>query len=43
MLETGTKLPNVGAHNDEGALMQFSSFKGKPLVVWFYPRADTPG
>ncbi|TMA19075.1 MAG: redoxin domain-containing protein [Deltaproteobacteria bacterium] len=25
---------------EEGSL---SDFKGKPVVLWFYPKADTPG
>jgi thioredoxin-dependent peroxiredoxin len=43
MLEAGAGLPNVGAEDDAGKTVRLRDFNGKPLVVYFYPRADTPG
>jgi peroxiredoxin Q/BCP len=43
MLEAGARLPDVGAEDDAGQPVRLRAFKGKPLVVYFYPKADTPG
>ena len=43
MLAVGAKVPKAGACDDEGNRVMLSSFAGKPFVIWFYPRADTPG
>ena len=43
MLETGATLPDVAAQDDAGNVVHLRDFTGKPLVVYFYPKADTPG
>jgi peroxiredoxin Q/BCP len=43
MLDAGAPLPNVGAEDDAGKPIKLRDYTGKPLVVYFYPKADTPG
>ncbi len=39
----GDPAPEVGLLDDRGALFQLSSLRGKKVVLYFYPKADTPG
>jgi peroxiredoxin len=43
MLSVGTQAPDfeVGAH--DGTTVKLSDYRGKKVLLWFYPRADTPG
>ena len=43
MLEAGAQVPNVGAQDQTGRDVNLRAFKGRKLVVYFYPKADTPG
>lgn len=43
MLEAGAPVPDVGAQDQAGNDVQLRGFKGRKLVVFFYPKADTPG
>lgn len=43
MLQAGDKLPDVMLTDADGAPLSLASYKGRPLVVYFYPKADTPG
>jgi len=43
MLETGSLAPDFLVHDDEGNARSLRDFAGKTLVLWFYPKADTPG
>lgn len=43
MLETGTPAPDFTLPNQDGEDVTLSSFRGKPVVVYFYPKANTPG
>jgi peroxiredoxin Q/BCP len=43
MLETGAALPAVSLDDDAGNTVDLASLAGRPLVIYFYPRADTPG
>ena len=43
MLKIGDQLPEFELQNQEGHLVKSSGFKGKKLVVFFYPKANTPG
>ena len=43
MLEVGKKAPKFSLENQEGKVLNLSSFKGKNLVVYFYPKDSTPG
>lgn len=41
-LKVGDKAPNFSAHDDQGNTVTLSDYKGKKLVVFFYPKANTP-
>jgi peroxiredoxin Q/BCP len=43
MLKEGDKAPDIRLANDAGEPFQLSSLKGKRVVLYFYPKADTPG
>ena len=43
MLEAGDSLPNVTLKDADGADFSLERFRGRPVVVYFYPKADTPG
>ncbi len=43
MLEAGAPVPDVGAEDQAGHDVKLRGFKGRKLVVYFYPKADTPG
>lgn len=42
-LEEGKKAPEFSLPDEDGNTVRLSDFKGKPVVVFFYPKADTPG
>ena len=42
-LQEGDKAPSFKLPADNGEKIALSDFKGKKLVIFFYPRADTPG
>lgn len=42
-LSAGDMAPNFKAEDQDGNLVQLSDFKGKKLVLFFYPKASTPG
>lgn len=43
MLETGATLPEITVADDAGVSTDLRSFVGSPLVLYFYPKDDTPG
>lgn len=43
MLEPGDKAPAFTLQDQNGEKVKLSDLKGQPVVVYFYPRADTPG
>ena len=43
MLKTGDKLPAVNLTDDSGTPLSTRDLVGKPLVLYFYPKDDTPG
>jgi peroxiredoxin Q/BCP len=43
MLTEGTKAPPFHLPRDGGGMISLSDFSGRKLVLFFYPRADTPG
>ena len=43
MLEVGTKAPDFTLKNQEGQEVSLSQFAGKRVVLYFYPRDNTPG
>jgi peroxiredoxin Q/BCP len=42
-LKIGTKAPAFTLPNNSGEKVSLRDFKGRKLVIYFYPRADTPG
>jgi thioredoxin-dependent peroxiredoxin len=42
-LEVGRKAPAFSLPRDGGGNVSLAQFKGRKLVIYFYPRADTPG
>ncbi|HEV2711747.1 MAG TPA: thioredoxin-dependent thiol peroxidase [Gaiellaceae bacterium] len=43
MVEEGRKAPDFELTSDSGERVRLSQFRGKPVVLYFYPRDDTPG
>ncbi|MBC3846467.1 thioredoxin-dependent thiol peroxidase [Winogradskyella echinorum] len=42
-LKVGDKAPDFSAKDEQGNTVSLSDYKGKKLVVFFYPKASTPG
>ena len=42
-LKIGQKAPAFALPNQDGKIMKLSDFKGKKVVLYFYPKDDTPG
>ena len=42
-LKVGDKAPDFTAKNQEGKEIKLSDFKGKKVILYFYPKDDTPG
>lgn len=43
LLEKGTKAPAFRAKDQNGDTVKLSDFKGRRVVLYFYPKDDTPG
>jgi peroxiredoxin Q/BCP len=43
MLQVGDKLPQFRGINQNGTEIDSKNYSGKKLVVFFYPKASTPG
>jgi len=43
MLNVGDKAPEIRVQTDSGETFRLSDLKGKRVVLYFYPKADTPG
>ena len=43
MLETGTKAPDFTLLDQDGEAVSLAELKGTTVVLYFYPKADTPG
>lgn len=43
MLQAGDRLPDVALVDADGNSVSLADYKGRPLLVYFYPKADTPG
>ena len=42
-LKVGDKAPKFPAKDQDGNIISLEDYKGKKLVVFFYPKASTPG
>lgn len=43
LIAVGAKAPDFTLADGSGKLVTLSAFKGKPVVLYFYPKDDTPG
>ena len=43
MVDEGTPAPDFELRSDEGETVKLSALRGKPVVLYFYPKDDTPG
>jgi len=43
MLNVGDKAPDFSLPSDSGDKISLNNFPGKTLVLFFFPKADTPG
>ncbi len=43
MLKVGDPAPDFTAQTHEGKPLSLSSLRGQKVLLWFYPKADTPG
>ena len=43
MLKVGDQAPAFSFPDDSGDKISLDAFKGKTLVLFFFPKADTPG
>jgi peroxiredoxin Q/BCP len=43
MPRAGQKAPDFKVLNDQGEMVSLSDYRGKDVILYFYPKADTPG
>jgi peroxiredoxin Q/BCP len=43
MLKVGDPAPEFTVQTHEGNRLSLSDLRGKKVLLWFYPKADTPG
>lgn len=43
MLNIGDRIPEILGLNSEGNTVKADDFAGKPLIIYFYPKDNTPG
>jgi peroxiredoxin Q/BCP len=43
VIEEGKPAPDFELENDSGGTVRLSDLRGKPVVLYFYPKDDTPG
>ena len=43
MVEQGRQAPDFELPDQDGNPVKLSGFRGQPVVLYFYPKADTPG
>lgn len=43
LLKVGDKVPSFSASDNHGKIQSLSDYAGKKLIVFFYPKANTPG
>jgi peroxiredoxin Q/BCP len=43
MIEPGDEAPDFALRDQDGREVKLSHFLGAPVVVYFYPKANTPG
>ena len=43
MIQEGKKAPAFALESSEGGVVSLKDLRGKPVVLYFYPKDDTPG
>jgi peroxiredoxin Q/BCP len=43
MIEQGDEAPDFELPDQDGRTVKLSDYRGQPVVVYLYPKADTPG
>ena len=43
MLSVGDQAPDFEVEDHRGGRARLSDQRGKTIILWFYPKADTPG
>jgi|TARA_B110000438_G_scaffold8988_2_gene8976 peroxiredoxin Q/BCP len=43
MLKTGISAPGFQLSDQEGDIVNINDFEGQKILLWFYPKASTPG
>jgi peroxiredoxin Q/BCP len=43
MIQPGSQAPDFALTSDDGQTVRLSGLKGRPVVLYFYPKDDTPG
>ncbi len=43
VLKIGDQAPEINAQNQDGKKISLNAFKGKKLILYFYPKDNTPG
>jgi len=43
MLHVGDPAPDFTTTTHEGTTLSLADLQGKKVLLWFYPKADTPG
>ena len=43
MLTAGQRAPDFAVKTHEGNTVSLRDFRGRKVLLWFYPKADTPG
>lgn len=43
LLSVGTEAPDFSLQDEGGTVRRLSDYRGKPVVLYFYPKDDTPG
>jgi len=43
MIEAGMLAPDFTLFADDGSQVALSALRGRPVILFFYPKADTPG
>ena len=43
MIEEGAQAPDFTLPNQDGEAVSLSDYAGRTVVLYFYPKADTPG
>jgi len=43
LIDVGNDAPDFSFTNQDGNAVTLAQFSGKRVLLWWYPRADTPG